>query len=131
MNGKSFRIAIVVTDFVCSPEEITSVLSISPTKTWVEGEKRVPQATITHKENGWCHELETDELEKFPTLVDKLINMLKEKKENFLKLPGGTYLELRCRLFLNEHAPEFHLDSKTIKILDEIGVELDLDIYIV
>lgn len=44
---------LTIADFECSPEEITQILGIRPTKTWLRGEPVTSRIKNVYKENGW------------------------------------------------------------------------------
>ena len=122
---------LTVARFECSPEEITQILGIRPTKTWLRGETVTPRAKNVHKSNGWTLRAPCDPLNStVDEQVDSLISIITPHIEAFAKLPTGVYIELSCILYVYDYSrPVIGFSASTVRILAQIGANIDIDIY--
>jgi len=120
-----------IAGFECSPEEITQILGIRPTKTWLRGEPVTSKAKNVYKENGWtltspCNPVSSTLDEQ----VDALISIIPPRIQAFAKLPAGVYIELACIIRVADYSqPVIGFSANTIRIIAQIGANIDVGIY--
>ena len=120
---------LVVSNFECSPEEITRLLETPPTQAWLRGDLVSPSGTLRRKANGWQLDSRVDPTSAdVPEAIQDVLAQLPDQSL-FARLPPGSYKEMSCTIFTYDHRPGVHLTSDIIKALASYDVELDLDIY--
>ncbi len=123
------KVALIVTDFLCAPSEISETLRVDPTRTWLKGDSIDPRTIAVRQENGWCVESSMGIDSSLNDQLHDLMGILKPKERNFEKLPEGCHIELSCTVYVVSEAPELHLDRTAVEFLKSIGAEFDLDMY--
>lgn len=122
---------LIVRDFEFSPEEITQLLNICPTQTWLRGETVTPRARNVHKSNGWllaspCNPVGSS----IEAQIDSLFSIVAPHADAFAKLPVGTNVELYCVMYVADYRePVIIYQSDTIKMLAKLGASVGIDIY--
>lgn len=122
---------LTVAEFECSPEEVTNLLGICPTKTWLCGETVTPRAKNVHKSNGCILISPRDPVNSTVDVqVDSLISIITPHIEAFAKLPAGVYIELSCIIRVADYGrPVVGFSADTVRVLAQIGANIDIDIY--
>lgn len=137
-NRKSkIRVCLRVTDFECSPHDITRILGISPCNIWLKGDliDKTGRANIKHMQNGWeiCSKLENNihnYAHEVQPYVSDVLNELKPYRHNFKNLPPESYIELSCQISnYSEQSPEINLDAATINEISYLNACIDIDYY--
>lgn len=122
-----------IAEFECSPEKITKILGIQPTKTWIKGEPINPIGKRVYKENGWMIESPINPVNSnVDEQVESLLSVITPYVEAFANLPSDVYIELSCVIYVpsNDHGrPTVGFSANTIKILAKLGANIDIDIY--
>lgn len=124
------NVSLTLTDFSCSPNEITEILGVTPTFSWLLGDVINPRSILVRKENGWRLDVPEDQDASLNDRVHRLKTVLGSRVENFRNLPADCSVELSCCVRLDGESPEFHLDKQAMIFLASIGAELDVDIYL-
>lgn len=119
-----------------SHTDITNSLGIIPVKIYVKGEKKNiknPDSPFI-KRNGWVMDSGLNKYSSFEDQLDLLLATIESKIDIFKPLCERYYCELSCALFIyfdnGESPPWIHLGSKYNKILKELNIEFDLDLYV-
>jgi hypothetical protein len=114
-------------------DEITNILGIQPSKIYVKGEKRNSKSTALVKENGWLLEPTLDRSLSFETQLEKLLSFLKLKKDLVKKFCLEYTCQISCGVFIyfdnGESTPSIRLSKEYNKIIQELDLEFDIDIY--
>lgn len=124
------KVSLTLTDFSCSPDDITEILGVDPTFSWLQGDVINPKSTLVRKENGWRLDVPSDQDASLNNRVNRLKDVLGSRVKNFRNLPVDCYIELSCCVRTDGEAPEFHLDRAAIAFLASIDAELDVDLYL-
>jgi len=136
MKQNEITVELLITDFQCSPEEISKILDLSPSGGWEKGdivESVVPRSRkIIRKENCWF--LEPKPESKNGSIEEQsksIFQIIGSKIKNFKNLPLNAYIELSCCMYIYDQniMPEIHLNNKITKNLALINSEFDLDLY--
>ena len=124
-------------DFDTDYRRITDLLDLNPTKFWNKGEeyifgdkrkgiKKIRESNYweyrsTNVSNGWTG----DHIEKF---IEEIII----PRKNILKtITAKFHTELSVVQYMYESCnPGLYFDKKAIKILNECGLELNIDLYV-
>jgi hypothetical protein len=134
-----------------SPSQISDSLSIIPSKTWKKGDLIYPKGKLKYKEDGWLIEEKfviedieadtqtSDEVEDsndkevaYPTIESltlQLFDNLKPRWEKFKEYGKEYKTELSCVVYYSTQVPELHFSNKTIKLIAELNLNVDIDLY--
>ncbi len=122
---------LIVRGFECSPEEITQLLNIYPTQTWLRGEPVSSRAKNVHKSNGWLLASPCDPVgSSIEAQIGSLFSVVVPQAEAFAKLPTGTKVELYCVIYVADYRdPVIIFPTDTVRILAQLGASVGIDIY--
>lgn len=118
-----------ITGITLSPNELTDLLEIKPTETWLLGEN-IRNTIVKMKYNGWS--LSSPEknidIEKQILYICKLLKP-KTKMLNEIRKKYKLNYEFACyiRVSKNEYPP-LHLKQKTLRKISQIKASIDIDI---
>ncbi len=126
----TIKARIVISEFECSTDYITSAIGINPTKVWHRGDKVHPKATNEHKENGWllispCEEANSSVDEQVRALSKIILPII----DNFLKLPEEAGTELSCIVRAFKYMPSISFSSDTVSFFSKLKASVDIDVY--
>jgi hypothetical protein len=115
--------------------EITQSLGINPVKFYVKGEKKNPKnpdsPLITS--NSWIMGSGLDKYRSFEEQMTAIISVIESKIEIFRPFCSTYFCEFSCALFIfnpEESTPWVHLNSRYNKLIKELNIEFDLDLYV-
>lgn len=125
------KLRLVITDFSCAPALISELLSIEPSRTWLEGDLVVSQGTRRHKENGWLLEFLQHEAGETPSqLLDRLLAVVIPNMDKFEHLPSGSEVQMSTIIYMHGGTPELNFSVTQIKSLAKINASVDVDLYL-
>jgi hypothetical protein len=120
-----------------TPNEITMHLDIKPIRIIIKGQKKNPEnpsGTAVFKSNCWMMGSSLDKFASFEEQMNALLDILESKIELFRPLCKKYYSEFSCALFVylenGESTPWVHLDKRYNRIVKELNIEFDVDLYI-
>lgn len=115
-------------------DDITISMGINPSKIYVKGERKNPNSKFPAfaKENGWLLE-PSDRYLPFEIQLKNLLQIL-ESKVSIVKTYCSQYTcEISCAIFIyfenGESTPSIRLNSEYNKIIRELNLDFDFDIY--
>lgn len=119
-----------ITDFACSPEEITRVLGVQPSRSWITGQ-RVGPTLQTYKSNGWALEStlagkanpEAHLLELFGRIPSQLIQQLR-------RIAPACNIQFSLVLEMQDETPPLNLSVDTVQRIASLGASIDVDMYV-
>jgi hypothetical protein len=129
---------LILDGFDIDPTQISNILSLSPTQVWLKGES-IQKTALKRKSNGWVLSSGLEKSAELEDHINALFSKIKPVLLNFNNLPLSTEKELSCAIYVyheksntaEEHrTPPIHLDREQIEILNELGAEFDLDLYV-
>ena len=122
------RAYLYIVDFNCSPEKITSLLGINPTKVWFRGDK-IGKSNRIKSSNGWMLESilvnEPDPEVHIQWLISQLPETLEKLRSETLKWDAQVSLVLE----MVDDTPPLNLTKETISRMAQLGLGLDIDIF--
>jgi hypothetical protein len=125
-------VGLLIYNFKCEPNEITQILDIVPTETFLKGMKVNPKTINTHHYNGWwlASKLDSNDMD-VEKHVQALTAIIESKLDNFKSLPSECQIELSCGITWNnlDDRPGLHFSSNTIKTLAQIGGTIDIALF--
>jgi hypothetical protein len=117
-------------------DQISKSLGIMPDKIYVKGQKRNPNnptGTAEVKQNGWIVGSSLDKYSSFEDQMNSLLDIIEPKIGLFKPICEKYACEFSCAMFVyvgnDESTPAMHLDSRYNKVIKELKVEFDLDLY--
>ncbi|TKC09074.1 DUF4279 domain-containing protein [Pedobacter frigoris] len=126
---ENVTLALKIHDFECSIEAINKKLGIDATESWLKGEI-IPNrdGSITRKNSSWIIKSSIENSEFINQGIDDLLMSI---NENELLAFSHKYLcelsiVMKCR---NENNIGLNFNKEVIKKLSSLGIELDVDIY--
>lgn len=128
-----YHVWILISNFECHPDEITTQLGIKPTDIKIKGEYRFVDKKKTHKmlnkESLWILDSELSRNIPIEKHLEHLLNKIKPYKQNFIKIANKYSLELTCAVYYYEANPGINLKKEILKEIAELNLELGFDIY--
>lgn len=116
-------------------DDITQTLGLKPIKCYVKGQKRNPKNHNSPliKKNSWIIDSGLNKYSTFEDQMDSLLCTIESRIELFKPFCEKYYCELSCALFVyvdnGESTPWVHLGTKYNKLLKDLNIEFDLDLY--
>ena len=129
---------LVLTDFDIDPVQVSGILSLTPSRSWLKGEP-IQRTALKCKTNGWLLSSGLDKSAELDDHIKALFSKVKPVLSNFNNLPPSTEKELSCAIYIyhkkdnvdEEHrTPPIHLEREHVEILNQLGAEFDLDLYV-
>jgi hypothetical protein len=125
------RVELCLTGTRISPDEITRLLGVAPTRVWRLGEP-IQGTALRAKHNGWCF---AQQLAEDASLADRARSLLVEllpRAKTITRICSEFDLdcELACVAYVTDHVPELNFDSEIISGLAELKAILDIDIIL-
>lgn len=135
------KLMLVVFGEYFSPEEITQLLKIYPTNSWVKGDVIPLQKGLYRKDNKVLHRKET--AWEFSTGFIKTLDFeevsyrFEKEFENKLSALKSYVQENKLEVALNivaeivdEEKPSIHFNKRIINVCKELEAEIDIDVYL-
>jgi hypothetical protein len=122
--------AFSLTGFESTPDEITNILEIQPTKAWKVGDA-IGKSSLTRKQNGWVL---SSSLDKFSSdLEDHVKNVLEQlhpKWAVLVSLCSQYDAEVSCVIHsYSAQGPAIHFSKEILKQIAQLSAEIDVDYY--
>jgi hypothetical protein len=128
-NQDEIKVYLKITGFECSPDEISNIIDINPTKTWLKNEVIHKRALIRHKENGWILQSGLPRDTPIKIQIEDLLGVVLPRKQLFQKLPQGSKIAIYCVVYSTLGRPDISLEPEMVKAIAELGAALDFDLY--
>ncbi len=115
-----------------SPEKITLLLGVSPTKTWRLGDP-VQHTLLKRKHHGWEFSIPLQAGLDMEERLCSLLDIFEPYRQSLLEACDrfGLEVEIACALYVTDAAPIMHLSSRTMKRLAALNADLDMDLILV
>lgn len=134
MSQHRISVDLRIADFECSPEELTNIIGISPTRTWRQGDLVTPRTAHRYKENGWELSSGVSQHESFDNHVNALLDIIEPKIDAFIEIGSKYFATLSCAIYMYDNSenslPWPHFTKRSMAVLHHIGAEVDFDLYI-
>jgi hypothetical protein len=128
----SIRASIVVRDFAESPDEISRLLGLQPTRSGRAGEPRINvvgrQTSQTLRRSYWSLHSSVGPREPLAQHVDDLASKVSQSTSAFRRLPSGATVTLFCTIIPNGALPVLTLSCNAMRVLADIGAPVEIDI---
>jgi hypothetical protein len=114
-------------------DEITQKLGISPTKIYIKGQKSNPRLLMIAKRNRWILDSGLDRYASFEDHINAMLNIIEPKADLFRPFCEKYHCEFSCAIYLRygseDSAPSVHLNSRYNRLIRELNIEFDVDLY--
>lgn len=110
-------------------DDITNKLNIFPTKIFNKGDLMTEKGIIKYKRNIWLYELKMVDILHIDILIEKLIVVFINKKNELYFLSKRKDIEISIILYVKQGTPSFHLSKDHLSFFNKINAELDFDFY--
>jgi len=116
-----------------SHDEISKATGLTPNKIYIKGQKKNPRFSPLAKENGWLFQPSDDPHLPFEDQFRLLLRIIEDNKSIFEVFCKKYYCEISCGLFIyfenDESTPSIHIDPEYHRILGDLNIAFDVDIY--
>lgn len=119
-------------------ESITSLIGLSPNRSWKIGDLRTKTTILKHKNNGWGIEYksgETEDYKAFDKQLNKLLKKVGPYSKKIKELSSNKKIDqivLSCVQYINDDAnPQFYLKKEMIKKISNLGADIYMDLYVI
>ena len=129
-RNDEISVELLITDFSCDPTEISKLLNIEPSRTWLKGDPIGQKGFRKYKENGLIMEFKQQKAGETPSqLLDRLLTVVAPNTDKFKDLPAGTVVEISTIIYLYDSTFGLNLSSDQIKALANLNASIDVDLY--
>ncbi|PCJ82776.1 MAG: hypothetical protein COA57_13100 [Flavobacteriales bacterium] len=132
------KVALKFFDFDCSPDELTKEFGLEPTETALKGQEyhvgpEHRRLKKTWPWNFWMHQVIIVKNRHWigDQIDDFLDNIIKPRQGKIKKIISTCESEFSIVQYIYEGCnPGLHFDNDRLKIITDIGAEIDVDIYV-
>lgn len=116
-----------------SPERITSLLGITPSRTWKVGDL-IPKTILCMKHDGWSLATDTEIVDDVCDLEKHIQRLLKQLKSSVGKIKEicSRYqldAEISCVVYTPDANPGICFEPDIAKQIADLGAAIDIDLY--
>jgi hypothetical protein len=113
---------------------ITEQLGIMPIKLHLKGSPINPKfSQRVAKKNRWIMSCGLDKYASFESQMEAMLNLIEPKIDLFRPFCDKYYCEFSCAIFIRydneESTPSVHLDARYNRLIKELKIEFDVDLY--
>jgi len=124
------RVQLFIKGFRCHPDEVTQVLGISPTETWLKGEPIRKAGGALYRGNGWELKSPTAPTASPEEQLEALLPLIRPYTKNFRRLPPGSVVDLSCAIYAYDDSQRvFLFSTEAVKALAAIGAPISVAYY--
>lgn len=120
--------SLVVSGFEGSPGEISALLGITPTRTWLRGDP-IPPSIVTRKDNAWVLDAGCPETDTLSRQIEAVLKKASHAAPAFANLPPGVSVQLFCAISDYERAVVLEFPRQVICELAALGAQISIDYY--
>lgn len=117
-----------VSNFAGSAQEISDLLQLEPSCTWLKGElnsRGRPQAFSRWEFHSPLPRTEVHQDRHLQALLD----VLEPRRDRILEAVASFDCGLQCVGYYTDENPGFHMDAKLVSSLAALGLSVDFDLY--
>lgn len=121
---------LYITGFSCPPEEITRVLNVEPSRSWLAGDLIGPTVRA-FESNGWQLDSQlTDETDPEVHLRELLRRIPDQTVQHLRKATTEWNLQFSIVVEMQDETPPFNLGVDTLQLVASLGASVDVDLYV-
>jgi Domain of unknown function (DUF4279) len=114
------------------PDRITEALGLQPSETWRRGDAwgRRPRP---HPEHGWVLATPYRATWDPDEPLRQLLEWIEPSKASLIELTAGGLVEGRLSIVgsQRDRGPSIYLDSEVVRVIAQLGLDLNVDFYVV
>jgi hypothetical protein len=114
-------------------DDITKTLGIQPIKVYIKGQKKNAKSATVAKQNGWRMNSGLDKYASFDDQMEAILDIIEPRIDLFRQFCEKYYCEFSCALYIyynnDESIPSIHLNSRYNRLVKELNIEFDVDLY--
>lgn len=135
------KLILIIFGDIFLPDKITNLIKVHPTNFWIKGDPiplqkglfRTDNKVPIRQESAWefsmgfikTLDIETV-LDQFEKVFENKISILKDYiQEHKLEISLNIIVEI-----VDEETPSIHFNKRIIKLCEDLGAEIDIDIYL-
>jgi hypothetical protein len=127
-------LSFVIADFDdISHDKITEKIGITPIRIYIKGERKNPAFSGIAKRNRWIMGSGLDKYTSFEDQMNAMLDIIESKIDLFRPFCEKYYCEFSCAIFIRydneESTPSVHLDARYNRLIKELNIEFDVDLY--
>lgn len=122
------KVGLDVYGFSCSPDEITKLLGMAPTRTWLRGDP-VPRTILRREDNRWILNAACDTTVALREQVDSLLEQVSPAASRFAGLPSEARVQIFCAVYDSDRAVDLSFSKKAVEKIAALGAEINIDYY--
>ena len=124
------KVELILSSTQISPEEITRLIGISPTRFFRLGES-IQQTALKNRANGWCFSI--SDYQSTYELGEVISKLLQRLQPFFKTIPqiceeNNLYSEISCGVYVSDETPSINFSSDIIAKLNELKTTVDIDL---
>jgi len=124
------RVQLFINSFRCHPDEVTRILGLTPTKTWVKGDPYLKTGGPVHRGDGWSLSSGLPPATAPEEQVESLTKLIRPHTEKFKRLPRGSVVDLSCAIYAYDDSQRvFFFPVEAVKTLAAIGSYISIAYY--
>lgn len=132
MKKTHIKAELLITSFNVSPTLLTEKLGIEPTQAWAKGDDVIGK-DLKRKDSLWLLSTVYQESLDVNESIALLMDILKPEKnalQEIKRLYDVKYtLEIMIKI-RDEEAPAIYFNTNCIQFINDIGAEIDIDLYV-
>lgn len=126
------KVSLIISGFEGSPDAISRVLELQPSRTQLRGEPvsfGELKTKLRRKANFWILGSGCPSTASLQDQVAAIVRQVERAAERFRNLPDGASVTLSCAIYDYSRSVAIGFDASVISALGAIGADLDVDYY--
>jgi hypothetical protein len=123
------HVRFLIMDHGFSPEVITKVLGIKPTKTYNEGDL-MPDSKFKYKTNLWELRSRLSKYRELSDHINYLFSKITPVSGKLKELTRKYSAVLSCAVYCHDSSPSLFFDEDVLRKLSELHIAVDIDIIL-
>jgi hypothetical protein len=128
MTEPLIEVALKLTGQGFSPQEVTALIQLTPTKTWRIGD-RVQSTLLTRKNDGWLFGLPQRATYELDAVLTEFLDAIEPYGDKIIEAANcfGLEKEISLGIYVDRETPIGRLGAETLSRVAALGMNLDLD----
>lgn len=129
--GCEIEVGLTLTGLHVSPDDITGIVGLCPTRTWALGDS-IQNTALRRKHDGWQFALPPKETLQLEEQLKDLLDALDPYRERIREVAQRMVLEVEvyCAVYIAGDTPASYLSACTLGRLVALGANLDIDLIL-
>jgi hypothetical protein len=124
----------LLTGLELDPEEVTKKVGITPTKTFLKGDRIHSKGSRAHPVSGWQLRSKLDQSSDLEDHIQSVLDQLKVSWQPLLELCSQYDTAINCVMYHytsdSDPGSGIHFDQAVLDQIHQLNAELDFDLYI-